>query len=377
VRIALLSPVWFPVPPTGYGGIEWVVALLADGLVDAGHEVVLFASGDSGTKAELHAVFPVAPSERIGQTLPELHHALACYEQAADFDVVNDHSGLVGATLAGCVDVPVVHTVHGPLDGEAGPIYAQIAHVAPRLGLISLSLNQRRPRPDLPWIANCPNALDLSAYPVHPHRGDYLLFLGRLSPDKGAHHAIAVAKETGLPLKLAGKMRDVEEKEYFESQIRPNLGWGIEYLGEVSHERKVDLLQNARATLFPIEWEEPFGLVMIESMACGTPVVATRWGAVPEVIEHGVSGIVVDDHGELAAALEQADELDPLACRDYVERRFSAARMVEDYLAAYRLARTRARLGTDADGPAAAAGLAPAETVATVPATDAPDDAIS
>jgi glycosyltransferase involved in cell wall biosynthesis len=225
--------------------------------------------------------------------------------------------------------------MHGPLDGEAGPVYEQIARVAPRVKLISLSLNQRRPLPDLPWVANCPNALDLTAYPVHPHRGDYLVFIGRMSPDKGAHRAIQVAKDAGLPLKMAGKMNEPPEKEYFERQVRPALGWGIEYLGEVTHAEKVELLQNARATLFPIEWEEPFGLVMIESMACGTPVIATRWGAVPEVIEHGLSGIIVEDSSEMAAALEEADRLDPLECRGYVEERFSAARMVADYLAAY------------------------------------------
>ena len=335
LRIAVLAPPWFAVPPTGYGGIEWVVSLLADGLVDAGHDVTLFASGDSRTRAKLHSVYPVAPSLRIGESLPEFRHALACYEQAGEFDIVNDHSGPPAAALGGAVATPVVHTVHGPLDGEAGPVYEQIARVAPRVKLISLSLNQRRPLPDLPWVANCPNALDLTAYPVHPHRGDYLVFIGRMSPDKGAHRAIQVAKDAGLPLKMAGKMNEPPEKEYFETQVRPALGWGIEYLGEVTHAEKVELLQNARATLFPIEWEEPFGLVMIESMACGTPVIATRWGAVPEVIEHGLSGIIVEDSSDMAAALEEADRLDPLECRRYVEERFSATRMVADYLAAY------------------------------------------
>jgi glycosyltransferase involved in cell wall biosynthesis len=335
MRIAILGPVWFPVPPTGYGGIESVVSLLADGLVAAGHEVTLFASGDSRTRARLVSVFDVAPSEKIGLSLAELHHALACYEHADEFEIVNDHSGLPAAALGGAVGTPVVHTVHGPLDGDAGPVYEQIANVAPHVGLISLSMNQRKPKPDLPWIANCPNALDLEAYPVNPHRGDYLLFVGRMSEDKGAHRAIEVAKQAELPLKIAGKMREPLEKEYFERLVRPNLGWGIEYLGEVSHEEKVDLLQNARATLFPILWEEPFGLVMIESMACGTPVVATRCGAVPEVIAHGRAGVIVDDAAEMADAVLEADRLDPLECRRYVEESFSAERMVADYVAAY------------------------------------------
>jgi glycosyltransferase involved in cell wall biosynthesis len=342
LRVALISPVWFPVPPVGYGGIEWIVWLLADGLVDAGHRVTLFASGDSQTKASIAAVYPVAPSERIGHSLEELHHALACYERADEFDVVHDHSGIVGAALAGTVDTPAVHTVHGPLDGEAGPIYDQIARVAPQLGLISISLNQRKPKPELPWIANIPNALDFSLYPCKPHRGDYLLFLGRMSADKGCHRAVDVAMQTGLPLKIAGKLREPKEHEYFRQYVEPHLTDRIRYLGEVTHGEKVELLQDARATLFPIEWEEPFGLVMIESMACGTPVIATRRGAVPEVIEHGRSGIIVDDYRQMPLALEEADLLDPDECRRYAEERFAPERMVDDYLDAYRQAIDRA-----------------------------------
>lgn len=335
MRIALLAPVWFPVPPAFYGGIERVVSLLADGLVAAGHEVSLFASGDSRTDATLEAVYAEAPSELIGTTVPDLRHALSCIERAGSFDVVNDHSGMLGAVLAGTCPVPAVHTVHGPLTGEAGEVYERIARVAPQLGLVSISLNQRRPKPDLPWVANCPNALDLDDYPLDAARGDYLLFLGRMSPEKGAHRAIEVAREAGLPLRIAGKAREPAERAYFDDQVRPHLGPDVEFLGEVPHDEKVRLLQGARATLFPIDWEEPFGLVMIESMACGTPVIATRRGAVPEVIEHGRSGLIVDEYRAMAAAVEEADRLDPVECRRCVEERFSPARMVEDYLLAY------------------------------------------
>jgi glycosyltransferase involved in cell wall biosynthesis len=230
-----------------------------------------------------------------------------------------------------------------PLDAIGGIIYGQVARVSPRVGLISVSLNQRKPQPDLPWVANCPNALDFSLYPVKPHRGDYLLFLGRLSPDKGCHRAIDVAVTAGLPLKIAGKRRERAEREYFDEYVRPHLRDQIEYLGEVTHGEKVELLQDARATLFPIEWEEPFGLVMIESMACGTPVVATRFGAVPEVIEDGRNGIIVDNYRQMPSALERADELDPLELRAICEERFSPERMVDDYLVAYREAIARAR----------------------------------
>lgn len=342
LRVAVLSPVWFPVPPTGYGGIEWVVSLLADGLADAGHEVTLFASGDSHTNAMLSFVYPEAPSSLIGRSLPELRHALACYERADEFDIINDHSGLPAAALGGAVSTPVLHTVHGPVDAEGGTIYEQIARVAPRVGMISLSLNQRVPKPNLPWVANVPNAIELSLYPARLHRGDYLLFLGRMSHDKGCHRAIAVAMELGLPLKIAGKRREPKEREYFDELVKPHLGNGIEYLGEVTHGEKVELLQHARATLFPIEWEEPFGLVMIESMACGTPVIATRHGAVPEVLEHGRGGLIVEHYREMPAALEEADRIEPIECRRYVEERFSAERMIGDYVAAYREAIERA-----------------------------------
>ena len=335
MRVAVLSPVWFPVPPSGYGGIEWIVSLLADGLADAGHEVSLFASGDSRTRANLASVFPTAPSERIGMTFWELQHAIHCFARQDEFDVIHDHTGLMGLAIGSLLETPLVHTVHGPLTGEPGELYERIVRMAPRAHLVSLSLNQREPKPELPWLANVPNALDLSVYPYRRERGDYLLFLGRMSPDKGAHRAVTIALEAGLPLKIAGKNAEPAEQAYFDALVRPHLGDEIEYVGEVTHGEKVELLQHARATLFPIEWEEPFGLVMIESMACGTPVIATRWGAVPEVIDHGRTGIIVDDWRDTADALPAADELDSATMRQEVVERFSPERMVADYVAAY------------------------------------------
>jgi glycosyltransferase involved in cell wall biosynthesis len=193
MRIAILSPVWFAVPPSGYGGIEWIVSLLADGLADAGHDVTLFASGDSHTKAHLSYVFEQAPSEQIGKSLPDLRHALACFDQAGEFDVINDHSGPLAIALGGLVETPVLHTVHGPLEGDPGLVYEGLGQLAPAVGLISISLNQRNPMPELNWAGNCPNALDLQLYPCKPHIGDYLLFLGRMSPDKGAHRSMCVS----------------------------------------------------------------------------------------------------------------------------------------------------------------------------------------
>ena len=335
MRIAVLSPVWFAVPPSGYGGIEWIVSLLADGLVDAGHDVTLFASGDSNTKARLESVYPVAPSEWIGHTYWELRHAVSCLGRSDEFEVISDHTGLLGLALGSMGQTPFAHTVHGPVSGDPGALYEQVVEMTPRAALVSVSDAQRRPKPHLPWVATCANALDLSVYPFRPARGDYLLFLGRMTHDKGAHRAVAVAIETGLPLKLAGKCQEPLEQQYFDDLVKPHLSDRIEYLGEVSHGEKVELLQHARATLFPIEWDEPFGLVMIESMACGTPVIATRHGAVAEVIEDGISGVIVDSWREMDAALERAAALDPHQQRRTVEERFSPQRMVADYLAAY------------------------------------------
>ena len=335
MKVAVLSPAWFPVPPNGYGGIEWVVSLLTEGLVAEGHDVTLFASGDSKTTARLEAVFPVAPSEWIGHTYWELQHAVSCLVQADRFEVISDHTGLLGLALGSMGETPFVHTVHGPLSGEPGVLYEQLVSMSPHAALISVSDTQRRPKPHLPWVATCANALDLAMYPFCAERGDYLLFLGRMTHDKGAHRAVAVAAEAGLPLKLAGKCRETLEQQYFDECVKPYLSGRIEYLGEVSHEEKVELLQHARATLFPIKWDEPFGLVMIESMACGTPVIATRYGAVAEVIDDGVSGVIVDNWRHMESALERADALDAHQLRATVEERFSPGRMVSQYVSAF------------------------------------------
>jgi glycosyltransferase involved in cell wall biosynthesis len=334
----MLAPAWFPVPPEGYGGIERVVHLLTEGLVADGHDVTLFASGDSRTSARLESVFEVAPSRWIGHTFWELRHAVAALERAGEFDVVHDHTGLLGLALGGLLPVALVHTVHGPLDGEAGDLYEHVCRLAPGARLIAISENQRRRRPGLPWLGVVSNGLELERYPFDPGDDGYLLYLGRLSPEKGAHRAIDVAEAAGLPLRLAGKCREPGEQAYFRAQVEPRLSGSIEYLGEVTDAERIALLRRARTTLFPIDWDEPFGLVMIESLACGTPVLATRRGSVPEVIRDGVTGIVVDDHREMASALERADALDRAALRRDVEERFSPERMVRGYVQAYEAA---------------------------------------
>jgi glycosyltransferase involved in cell wall biosynthesis len=344
LRIALLAPVWFPVPPPRYGGIEAVIDVLAGALVDAGHDVTVFASGDSTTGVRLSSLFPRAVSERFGDPLPELRHVLACYERADEFDVISDHTGPFAVAAGGLVSTPVLHTVHLPVDGELGDVYERMARLSSGFGLISLSRHQRRARPSLPWVANCPNAVDPARFSWGRGRGGYLVFLGRLGPEKGCHRAIAAARECGLPLKIAAKCREEVEREYFAERVQPQLGDGIEYVGEIAHEQKVELLREARATLFPIDWDEPFGLVMIESLACGTPVIAMRRGSVPEVLEHGRTGIIVERPEDLAAAVAAADRLDPAECRLAVERRFSPPVLARSYLAAFSAAVERAGL---------------------------------
>ena len=252
--------------------------------------------------------------------------------------MINDHTGHARRDARRRRSTtPVVHTVHGPLDGEPGEIYEQIARVAPQVGLISISMNQRKPKPDLNWIANCPErARLLGLSRASRTAATTCSSSAGMSPDKGAHRAVAVAMEAGLPLKIAGKMQEPKEREYFHELVEPHLVDGIEYLGEVTHGEKVELLQNARATLFPIEWEEPFGLVMIESMACGTPVIATRLGRGPRgdrgrAQRHHRRQLPADGRTRSTAA----DELDPLELRRYVEEEFSPERMVRDYVRAY------------------------------------------
>jgi glycosyltransferase involved in cell wall biosynthesis len=276
----------------------------------------------------------------MGRATPDLRHVLGCYARAAEFDVISDHSGMIAPAVAGTLKTPVAHTIHSALEDAAAAIYEDIGRLAPQVGLISVSLNQRRPKPALNWVANCPNAIDPTLYPLptppeHARRDRYLLFLGRMSPQKGAHRAIETALAAGCPLKLAGRIQEPLEHRYFDQHIRPHLSATIEYLGEVNHNEKVSLLQNARATLFPIEWQEPFGLVLIESMACGTPVIAARRGAVPKIVENGIGGLIVDRWEDAAQALQHTDQIPPAATRRSVEQRFTPQQMIHNYLDAF------------------------------------------
>ncbi|MFN2545247.1 MAG: glycosyltransferase family 4 protein [Actinomycetota bacterium] len=332
MRIAEVAPPWLAVPPTGYGGIEWVIALLADGLVDRGHDVTLFATGDSRTRARLEYVFEQAPGPVfINSAWHDTMQTLLAFADLDRFDVFHVHSPW--STLAAGVvsGRPMVHTLHGEFSDEMRGLYARVAD---RAWFAAISESQRAHMPELNYGGVVYNGIDLDRYPLRADKEDFLLFLGRAAPDKGPLRAIEAARAAGSRLVLAVKVANEDEQEHWANDIEPVLGEDTEVLGELSHEDKADLLARARAVLFPIDWDEPFGLVMTEAMACGTPVIATPRGSVPEVIADGETGFVVsvaDYPREAAEALQRLGEIDPHRCREHVEKLFSKEAMVEGY----------------------------------------------
>ena len=340
MRIAQIAPPWLAVPPKGYGGIEWVVSLLADGLAERGHDVTLFAPGDSTTSAKLESVFPVAPgAEAINSLWHDVVHTGFALRDPTRFDVLHVHPWWSSLVAAVQTPVPVVHTLHTAFFDHVRRIYEQVAD---RAWFVAISESQRSLMPELRYAGVVYNGIDLDRYPLRPDKEDFLLFLGRTAPEKGLARAIETARAAGMRLVCAVKVASDKERDEWNDVISPMLGDDIEVLGEITHDRKVDLLARARAVLFPIDWDEPFGLVMTEAMACGTPVIGTRRGSVPEVIADGQTGFIVEVDGfadAAAACLKKLDEIDPAACRARVDERFSARVMVDGYEAVY------ARLG--------------------------------
>lgn len=341
LRIALLAPPWLPVPPTGYGGIEAVVALLADALVARGHDVTLLAAPGSRSAARVVPLLDRAHARRIGAAVVEADHvarAFAHIEQAAvdgrPYDVVHDHSGWVALAMADRVPVPVLHTVHGAFDGDARRFYAAHGRKA-ALTFLSRAQAAARPR-GLPVEAVVPNPIDVDAWPRDVPKDDYLLWVGRFTPDKGPQRAIRVARATGRRLVLAGPVQPGQER-FFEQEIAPHVdGDRIRYAGEIGGRRKQELFAGAVAFLMPISWPEPFGMVMVEAMAAGTPVIAFAAGSVPEVVEPGRSGLIVGDEDAMAEAVGRIGELDPDACRASARERFAPDRVAARYERAYR-----------------------------------------
>jgi glycosyltransferase involved in cell wall biosynthesis len=334
VRIAVIAPPWYTVPPSGYGGIEWVVALLADGLTERGHEVTLFAPPGSRTEAQLvPPLGEVPPEELIGDPWYEAAHAVSAYEHGEEFDVLHDHTGPVGVSIGAMSDCPTVHTLHGPFTDEARMLYRRIAR---RHWFVAISHNQQSMGPpNLRWAGVVYNGIPMDRYPFREDKDDYLFFLGRADEEKAPHLAIQAARRAGRRLVMCVTTKNERERTYWAEKVEPLLGDDVEVRGECNQEQKADLLARAAALLFPIQWAEPFGLVMTEAMACGTPVVAWRNGSVPEVVADGETGFIVSSVGEMADAVGRVGDLDPRLLRSRVEERFSAEVMVAGYERVY------------------------------------------
>lgn len=337
LRIAQIAPLYEPTPPKLYGGTERVVSHITEELVRRGHIVTLFASGDSDTYAMLEAGCPralrLAGKSELGVSLhlPMLSDA---YAAASDrFDIVHSHVDYWSFALAEMAEVPSVATMHGRLDIDTlRPIYSRYR----RQPVVSISDSQRRPLPFMNWVSTVYHGLprDLLKFSAEP--GKYLAFLGRIAPEKRPDLAIEIALRAGIPLKMAAKV-DPADKVYFENVIKPMMGSPlIEFIGEIDDRQKSDFLGNALALLFPIDWPEPFGLTMIESMACGTPVIARPCGSVPEIIEPGVTGIIAESVDELATSVASIHTLSRARCRAEFERRFTVEVMVDKYELVYR-----------------------------------------
>ncbi len=335
MRIAQQAPLVESVPPQLYGGTERVIAALTNELVRRGHEVTLFAAGDSQTEAELVAVVPQALRlAGVQDAMPAHLLTLGLLtKQHAQFDVVHSHLDLLALPVGRLLDTPVLHTLHGRLDlPEVRPVFGHFSDAA----LVSISDNQRRLLPNWNWQGTVYNGIDLGSYSFHPQPGSYLAFLGRVCPEKGLEEAIQVAELTGIPLKIAAKV-DPTDRDYYESRVEPLLDSSlVEYVGEITEREKDSFLGHALALLFPISWPEPFGLVMVEAMATGTPILTSRCGSVSEIVVDGSTGFVCDSVAEMALACEQLATMDRAACRRCVEERFSAARMTDGYESIYR-----------------------------------------
>jgi glycosyltransferase involved in cell wall biosynthesis len=342
MRIAQVAPLAEAVPPQLYGGTERVVSWLTEELVAQGHEVTLFASGDSMTSAEL------VPCSPRGLRLAGIRDFIASHvvmldrvrRRADEFDIIHFHVDLLQFAAFQHLSHKCVTTLHGRLDL---PDFMPVFEAFPQMPLVSISKSQRAPLPRyVNWLATVHHDLGPGLCPYHPNGGDYLAFLGRISPEKGPDRAIEIAKRAGMPLKIAAKVDKVDQP-YFDTVIRPILDHPlIDFIGEIGDHEKAAFLGNAHALLFPIDWPEPFGLVVIEAMATGTPVIAWPCGSVPEVVADGVSGVIVNSVEEAVRAVETIGSLSRAAVRADFESRFTAARMARDYVVAYRrlLART-------------------------------------
>jgi glycosyltransferase involved in cell wall biosynthesis len=333
MRIGLISTPWIPVPPPSYGGTEAVVDRLARGLTAAGHDVVLAATGDSTCPVPTVPATLRASPALMGESSVALAHVVNAYDALRDRDLVHDHTTVGPLYRHRPGNLPVVTTNHNPFTAEWAAVYRAISQDVP---IIAISEDHARTAGTIPIAAVILHGLDVESVPLGTGSGGYAVFLGRMCADKGVREAILCARRVGVPLQIAAKMQSPEERQYFYEVVEPLLGRDVEFVGELGPKEKYDLLGDAFVAINPAQWAEPFGLVTVEALATGTPVVGTRWGSTPELILDGVTGFMRDDIGGLSTAVLAAADLDRSACRRDAEERFSTARMVEDHVRFYR-----------------------------------------
>jgi glycosyltransferase involved in cell wall biosynthesis len=343
LRIAMLAPPWIPVPAPAYGGIEEVVRVLCRGLVERGHDVTLLAPPGSRSSADVVPLLDEPHPEDIELSLVEANHVSAAFDLIKDarangrpFDVLHDHCPGVAVAMADSLDVPVVHTLHGPFDEHRAELYRRHGHKAT---LVAISEAQRAEAPEgvaCDWVI--PNPIDLDEWPFSEDKDDALLFMGRMDPDKGPDRAIAAAQAAGSRLILAGPVQP-DHTEFFDAEVAPHLDDEQTcYVGAVGGAQRTRLFARSRGLLMPIDWPEPFGLVMVEALACGTPVIAFDQGSASEIIDHGKTGYLVRDVEQMAQAIGELDRIAPAACRASVERRFGLPHVVASYEQVYAVA---------------------------------------
>ncbi|HVA09693.1 MAG TPA: glycosyltransferase family 4 protein [Acidimicrobiales bacterium] len=356
LRVGIIAPPWLPVPPVRYGGTENVIDILARGLVAAGVDVVLATTGDADCPVPRRWVFPRALGVGNGGVAEEACHVIGAYSMLSDVDIVHDNS-MVGPIYALSVpSPPVVTTNHGPFNKILTPVYQAISQRTP---VIAISNHQASQAHGISIAAVIHHGIDVERIPFGLGTGGYAAVLGRMHPDKGIEEAISAARAAGMPLRIAAKMTEHAEREYFNARVAPHLGGDIEYVGELGRNDKYDLLKDAICLLNPIRWAEPFGMVMIEAMACGTPIVTNDRGSAPEIVDHGETGFLCNDESSLVASLHKVTSLDRSRCRAVVEQRFSSRRMAADHIALYRRVISGVADYPDSDrlGSASARGL--------------------
>ena len=337
MRVAQIAPLFESVPPKLYGGTERVVNNLVTGLQDCGIDVTVFCSGDSSVQAKVQAIWPealrLASRKIIDPFAYQFRMLEAVAQRSHEFDIIHNHYDYPMLLLSRLTRTPLVSTMHYRMDMPDLPAALDLYRESP---LVSISNSQRKPMPHLNWISTIFHGIDIPNFKFHPGPGRYLAFLGRFSPEKGAHRAIDISRRTGIPLMMAAKIDDTNV-EYFEQQIKPRIdGRHIQYVGEINEAQKADFLGNAIALLNPIDWPEPFGLVMIEAMACGTPVLTHPVGSAPDIVREGVTGFLRSNINELSALTERAASLDRATIRRYASENFSIERMTREYLNVYR-----------------------------------------